>query len=134
MDETGRYSRSQAPDQTTKPALDAYLEAEKLATPPAALLHRIAKPYGLSMNDEATEAGKKALGEKALSYAQRAVATDPNDADARVALAICCGQLVRFQNTKVQIQYSRLIRESAETALRLNPNQELGCYVLGSWH
>ena len=118
----------------TKSALVAYLEAEKLGSPPAALLHRIAKQYGLSMNDEATEAGKKAAGEKSLAYARRSVAADPKDADAHVALAICYGRLVRFQDTKGQIQYSRLIKESAEQGLRLNPKQELGCYVLGSWH
>jgi Flp pilus assembly protein TadD len=120
--------------QQTKPALAVYLTAEKLGDPPAALLHRIAKQYGLSMTDETTEAAKKAAGEKALSYAQRAVIADPKDADARIALAICYGRLARFQETKVQLQYSRLIKESAEESLRLNPNQELACYVLGSWH
>ena len=120
--------------QQTKEALAAYLEAGKLGAPPAALLHRIAKQYGLSMNDEATEAGKQAAGEKALAYAQRSVAADPKDADAHVALAICYGRLVRFRDTKGQIQSSRLIKVSAEQALRLDPNHELGCYVLGSWH
>lgn len=120
--------------QQTKAALAAYQDAEKLGSPPAALLHRIAKQYGLSMNDEATEAGKRRAGEKALTYAQRSVAADPKDADAQVALAICYGRLARFQETKVQIQYSRLIKESAEQGLRLDPKHELGCYVLGSWH
>ncbi len=118
----------------TKSALAAYLEAEKLGPPPAVLLHRLAKQYGLSMNDETTEAGKKAVGQKALAYAQRSVAADPKDADAHVALAICHGRLARFQDTKVQIAWSRLIKESAEQALRLKPDHELGCYVLGSWH
>ena len=118
----------------TKAALAAYLEGEKLGPPPAALLHRLAKQYGLSMNDEPTEAGKKAVGQKALAYAQRSVAADPKDADAHVAMAICYGRLARFQDTKVQIAWSRLIRESAEQALRLKPDHELGCYVLGSWH
>ena len=30
--------------------------------------------------------------------------------------------------------YADFTLESAEQGLRLNPNQELGCYVLGSWH
>ncbi len=118
----------------TKEALAAYQEAEKLGAPSAALLHRLAKQYGLSMNDAGTEAGKKAAGEQALAYARRSVAADPKDADARVALAICYGRLARFQETKVQIAWSRLIREAAEEGLRLNPKHELGCYVLGSWH
>lgn len=118
----------------TKAALTAYLEAEKLGVPPAALLHRIAKQYGLSMNDEPTEPSKQAAAEKALAYAQRSVAADPKDPDAHVALAVCYGRLVRFKETKVQIQYSRLIKQSAEEALRLDPNHELGCYVLGAWH
>ena len=118
----------------TKEGLAAYREGEKLGVTPAALLHRLAKQYGLSMNDEPTEAGKKAAGEKALAYAQRSVGADPKDADAHVALAICYGRLARFQDTKIQIAWSRLIRESAEEGLRLDPDHELGCYVLGSWH
>jgi tetratricopeptide (TPR) repeat protein len=118
----------------TKAALRAYLEAEKSGTPSSALLHRIAKQYGLSMNDEPGDAGQKAAGEKALSYAQRSVAAGPREADAHVALAICYGRMVRFQETKVQIQYSRLIKQSAETALQLDPKNELGWYVLGAWH
>ena len=128
-----RGDESDAKHQT-KASLAAYLEGEKLGPPPAALLHRLAKQYGLSMNDEPTEAGKKAAGQKALAYAQRSVAADPKDADAHVALAICLGRLARFQGTKIQITWSRLIRESAEEGLRLNPDHELGCYVLGSWH
>ena len=120
--------------QQTMEALAAYQEAEKLGAPNAALLHRMAKQFGLSMNDQPSEAGKKAAGEKALAYARRSVAADPKDADAHVALAICYGRLLRFQETKVQIAWSRLIRESAEQGLRLDPKHELGCYVLGSWH
>ncbi len=118
----------------TKEALASYQEAEKLGTPTAALLHRMAKQHGLSMNDEPTAAGQQAAGERALACAQRSVATDPKNADAHVALAICYGRLVRFQETKVQIQYSRLIKQSAETGLQLNPKHELGWYVLGAWH
>ena len=133
---TGWMNRGDELDaqQQTKESLAAYLEGEKLGPPPAALLHRLAKQYGLSMNDEPTEAGKRSAGEKALAYAQRSVAADPKDADAHVALAICYGRLARFQDTKVQIAWSRLIKESAEQALRFKPDHELGCYVLGSWH
>lgn len=120
--------------QQTAASLSAYQEAEKLGPPTAALLHRLAKQYGLSMNDQPTQAGQKAAGEKALDYAQRSVAADPRDADAHVALAICYGRIVRFQETKVQIQYSRLIKQSAETGLQRNPKHELGWYVLGAWH
>ena len=120
--------------QQTKEALAAYQEAERLGSPSAALLHRMAKQFGLSMNDQPSEAGKKAAGEKALAYARRSVAADAKDADAHVALAICYGRLLRFQETRQQIAWSRLIKDSAEQGLRLDPNHELGCYVLGSWH
>ncbi len=33
-----------------------------------------------------------------------------------------------------RLQFSRLIKESAEKALLLNPRHELACYVLASWH
>ncbi len=118
----------------TREALAAYLEAVQKGPQTSALLHRVAKQFGLSMNLEATEAGKQAAAENALGYAKRSVAADPKSADARVALAICYGRLIRFQDTRVQIEWSRLVKESTEEALRLDPENELGWYLLGAWH
>jgi tetratricopeptide (TPR) repeat protein len=70
----------------TKEALEVYLEAEKLDPNNADLLHRIAKQYGESMLDVSSNAEKKALGEKSLAYSKRAVAADPKNATAQLAL------------------------------------------------
>ena len=58
----------------TPEALTAYLEAEKLGGSDAELLRKIAREYALTMPDVTAKAAKLALGQKAVEYAQRAVA------------------------------------------------------------
>lgn len=130
MQEGDRLDRG----NSTAAALAAYLEAEKSAPPTAALLHRIAKQYGLSMNDAVTEEARKKAAETALGYAKRSVALDAKDPDAHIATAVCLGRILPWQDTRTRIASSRLIRTAAETALRLNPEHELSHYVLGAWH
>jgi tetratricopeptide (TPR) repeat protein len=115
-------------------ALNAYLEAERLGAKDANTLYRIARQYALSMNDTASEATQRDLGETALAYAKRAVSADPAHAKAQLSAAICYGRLVRFMNARTKVEYSRLIREHAETALKLDPSDSYAWHVLGVWH
>ncbi|MEQ1860981.1 MAG: tetratricopeptide repeat protein [Chthoniobacteraceae bacterium] len=117
----------------TREALAVYLEAEKLQPADAALLHRIAKQYGESQNDVATKAEKKAFGEKALDYAKRAVAADPKNAKAQLALAISYGRLAAFLDNKTKIAYSRLVKEHVDRSIALDPKDDLAWHVRGAW-
>src|SRR5688500_1827094 len=95
----------------TKEALATYLEAEKLQPTNADLLHKIAKQYGESMNDVATKAEKKALGEKALAYSKRSVAADSKNPQAQLALAVSYGRVAPFLDNKTKIAYSKLVKQ-----------------------
>jgi tetratricopeptide (TPR) repeat protein len=118
----------------TAHALESYLQAEKLGRNDADLLYRIARQYALSMNDTASKEEQKQRGEKALDYARRAVAADPHHAKAQLSMAICYGRLVPFGDARTKVQYSRFIKEYAETALRLDPTDSYAYHVLGAWH
>lgn len=118
----------------TAHALDSYLKAEKLGSTDASTLNRIARQYALSMNDTHSEAQQRELGEKALAYAKRAVAADPNSAKAQLSAAICYGRLVSLVNTRTKVEYSRLIKEHADLALKLDPTDSYAWHVLGVWN
>jgi len=115
-------------------ALQAYLEAEKQGAKDAEVLYRIARQYALTMYDTKSEAMQRDLGETALAYAKRAVTADPNNANAQLSVAICYGRLVSFVDTKSKVEYSRQIKEHADLALKLNPNDSYAWHVLGVWN
>jgi predicted Zn-dependent protease len=67
------------------------------------------------------EAGKKNQAIKALAYAKRAVALQPENAVNVLSLAICYGKMAVFSDTRAKIEFSRLVKLDAERALALDP-------------
>jgi tetratricopeptide (TPR) repeat protein len=115
-------------------ALDSYLAAEKAGPPTAQILYSIAREYGELMADTSSTDEKRALGEKALDYAKRAVALDPKNAMAQLSLAVCYGRIAPLLDNKTKIAYSRLVKDHAEKSLELDPNNDLTYNVLGAWN
>lgn len=115
-------------------ALKVYLEAEKLQPTDASLLIKIAKQYGESMTSIRDEAAKRKAGEMALDYSKRAVRQAPKMADAYLAEAICYGRLLDLVPARTRVEYSRLVRQGAEQALKLDPNSDYAWHMLGRWH
>ncbi|HEX4086456.1 MAG TPA: tetratricopeptide repeat protein [Chthoniobacteraceae bacterium] len=118
----------------TGKALDVYLSAEKMAPSDADVLRRVAKAYAEMMVDTNSADRKRALGEKALDYATRAVASAPQNAMAQLAEAICYGRLAPLMDNKTKIAYSRLVKEHADKSLSLDPDNDLTYTVLGDWN
>jgi tetratricopeptide (TPR) repeat protein len=129
-------SKGDALDQRldNRRALDTYLAAEKLGPPNAELLRRIAREYGELMADTDSGDQKRELGQQALDYAKKAVAADPHNAMAQLAMAVCYGRLAPLLDNKTKIAYSRLVKEHADESLALDPNNDLTYNVLGSWN
>ncbi len=115
-------------------ALEAYLQAERLGAKDAGTLYRIARQYALRMNDTTSESMQRDLGETALAYAKRAIAADPNSAKAQLSAAVCYGRLVSFVSSKQKVEYSRLIKEHADSALKLDPTDSYAWHILGVWN
>jgi regulator of sirC expression with transglutaminase-like and TPR domain len=118
----------------TKESLQLYLDLEKNGETGSELLYRIAREYAELMLDTDSKAEKQRLGEVALSYAKRAVAADPTNANAYLSLSICYGRLAEFQDNRKKLEYAREVKSNAEEALRLNPKLDYADYVLGAWN
>lgn len=82
----------------------------------------------------ATAAGKKDLAKKGFEAARQAVAANPEDSKARLALAVACGRLARLESPRRQMELSRLIKTEAEEAVRLDPQNDMAWHVLARWN
>jgi tetratricopeptide (TPR) repeat protein len=115
-------------------ALELYLQADRLKPDDPETLWRIARQYALLMNDAQTPEQQQEWGEKALDYARRGVALNPNHAKSVLSVAICYGRLIRFVPARTKVEYSRLVKEYAEKALQLDPTDSYAYHVLGAWN
>jgi tetratricopeptide (TPR) repeat protein len=115
-------------------ALSAYLKADAQKPNDAEILWRLSKQYAQLMMDAKSASEKGRLGQKALDAAQRAVAADPNNAQAHLALAIANGRIALNEPARRKVEMSRLIRQEAETAARLDPKNDNAWHVLGWWN
>lgn len=115
-------------------ALVIFLRADAAQPNDAAILRRIAKQYSQQMVSESMSPENRALGAKALDYAKRAEAADPDNGAGHLSLAIVYGKVALMESARTKVEYSRLIKEEAETAIRLDPSQDYAWHVLGRWN
>lgn len=118
----------------TSRALEAFLAADKAKPDDAFILQKIARHTSDSVLDTPDPDEKKRRAQRALDYAQRAVALAPGNAENVLSLAVCHGTLAIYSDTRTKIRYSRLVKEEAERALVLNPDYDWAHHVLGRWH
>ena len=117
-----------------KDALKLYLEAEKMQPNSLSLSIRIARQYRHLMTDTKPLESKLIYGQYALVYAQRAASLGPQDSEAQLSPAITYGKLSPLVGAKERVAFSSLIKDSADKALKLNPQNDLAWHVLGRWH
>jgi len=115
-------------------ALVLFVEADTLRPDDAEILRRIAKQYDQLAVVATSPSEKKSLTGQALHHAKHAVAADPENARARLCLAIVYGRQAQFENPRRKVELSRLIKEEAEAAVALDPGQEYGWHILGRWN
>jgi tetratricopeptide (TPR) repeat protein len=115
-------------------ALPLYIKADALKPNDAEILRRISKQYAQLMLDAKSSSDRDELGRKALDAAKRAVGADPNNSQAHLALAIVYGRIALNEPARQKIEMSRLIKQEAETAARLDPKNDYAWHVLGRWN
>ncbi len=115
-------------------ALVVFIEADKLQPNDAEILRFIAKQYCQLILETNSAAEKKQLALKSLDPALRAVKADPENANARLCLAIVYGRVAEYEGARRKVELSRLIKAEAETAVRLDPKQEYAWHILGRWN
>ena len=71
----------------------------------------------------------------AKTYAEKALARDPNNSDANYAMAVVAGKMTEIEPEKKQVtEYVRETKLYADKALAINPNSPKANYVEGKWH
>jgi hypothetical protein len=76
------------------------------------------------MSDASSSDEKVKLGRVALGYAKRAVALNPNDPEAQLALAISCGKLEPFGTNRERFDSISIIKNAAQKVIKLNPSSD----------
>jgi Tfp pilus assembly protein PilF len=111
-------------------ALSLYLKADA----DARILWRLSKQYSQLMMDAKSTSERGRFGEKALGAARNAVSADPNASQAHLSLAIVYGRIALNESARRKVELSRLIRQEAETAARLDATNDYAWHVLGRWN
>lgn len=115
-------------------ALAVFQEAETRTPDNAELLHRLAKQYDQLAASASADAEKKRLGELSLDAAQRAVKADPKNSNAHLALAVAHGRIALTAAPRRKVELSKLIKEEAELAAKLDAKNDIAWFILGRWN
>lgn len=107
--------------------------AEALAGTNGSRLCRVTKGYCDLMHLAALADRQQALAEMALATAQRAVAADPRSATAHLCVAVCYVKNFPYAPNARKVVWSRAIKSECETAIALDPRQDVAYYLLGRW-
>ena len=115
-------------------ALNFFLEAEAIDGRDVGVLLRISKQYTDLIPATKPRDAAQQVAQKALSYAQRAVETDPNVAKAHLNLAVAYGKMTDFIGNKEKLEYSKYIKDEATKSIELDATDDFAWHVLGCWH
>jgi tetratricopeptide (TPR) repeat protein len=74
------------------------------------------------------------LYRSAESYARRAVAANPNDAEGHFQLARAIGRNAQTMGSRDRVKYAAVVRDEALAALKLNPKHAGALHVMGVWN
>ncbi|XHR28087.1 MAG: hypothetical protein ACFUZC_19425 [Chthoniobacteraceae bacterium] len=125
---------TQAADQPRRQAQETLARATGQAPRDnARLLARLSRAWSDAV-DLSDPASAKVAARHALDLGLQAVAADPKNAQAHLALAIAEGQWTDFVDRKTKVALSRQIRSEAERAIQLDPKLDMAYHVLGRWH
>ena len=117
-----------------KTALQLYLKADVARPNDSVILQKIARQYSDLTFDLTEPIEQRRFAEQALAYAKRAYALAPKNADNVLSLAICYAKIGFYADTRTKIENSRLVKDYAEQALALEPNDDFAHHVLGQWN
>jgi predicted Zn-dependent protease len=115
-------------------ALTLYLEADSLRPGNSEILRKISKQYDQLTHSARGTAEKRRLATNALAAAEAAVAADPRNPKAHLALAVVSGRLAQMESAPKRIALSKQVKESAERAAALNPSEDYAWHILGRWN
>jgi tetratricopeptide (TPR) repeat protein len=115
-------------------AAQFYARAEQLEPDNVPNLCVLTEKYCDLMYLAGPAASQENLLSQAMACARRAVEIDPKNSTAHASLAVCYAKACTFAGVKGKVTYSRMLENEAETAIRLNPREDVAYYLLGRWN
>ncbi len=88
----------------------------------------------VDLGEQAPASEQKQFYHAAMTDAEAAVAADPQNAEAHLALAIAAGRAGLIAGTREKVELSRVVKESADRAIALDPQSDAALHVRGRWH
>jgi tetratricopeptide (TPR) repeat protein len=120
--------------EQTDAAIDSLAQAEKLSPNNPEVLIKLSQAYSDKIDSAKDGSRKLKYANLALDYARRAVRVAPNNADAHVSLSVAYGKMTDFVDNRTKMEYSKVVKSEAETAVDLNPKCDLGWLILARWN
>jgi tetratricopeptide (TPR) repeat protein len=77
---------------------------------------------------------KQAEFQKAADMCKKAIKVNRNGSEGHLRLAVASGRLALFLGGKQKINMSKAIKAEVDTAIILNPKDDISYHVLGRWH
>ncbi len=114
-------------------AMVSYLKAYEADNSNCEALWKITRAY-VDLGEELEGDEQKEHYKKADEYADLAITTCPDDADAHLFKSVALGRVALVSGKKEQVQLSATVKEEAMKALELDPNKDVAHHVLARWH
>lgn len=106
----------------------------KQAPNDAEILWRLSN-HAINDGDAATdEARQERYFKKAVSYAERAVKADDQNAFAHAFLAASYGSYAMYAGGEEKVKLANRIRDELDIALKLDPDNQVAHTIYGTWH
>lgn len=115
-------------------ALEVFIAADRQKPGDPEILRRIARQYDQLAVATTEAAEEERLVGLSVTYAEQAVKAGPRNSNAHLALAIVYGRAAQFSPARRKVELSRLIKEEAEIAARLDPRSDYAWHILGRWN
>ncbi|MBN1872450.1 MAG: tetratricopeptide repeat protein [Candidatus Omnitrophica bacterium] len=98
------------------------------------ILWRLSRSYSKQGNIMKKKKEIKEYYKRSYEYAERAVKSNENGVDGVIYLAESAGKLSKVENAEEKVRLSKVIKDSAEKAIKLDSNNFKPYFILGVWH
>lgn len=115
-------------------ALKIYSTADALVLNNSAELCILTKHYCDLMYDTTAPDLRKTLAQTALDCARRALKADTNNPSAHLCVAVGYVKNFPYIDNETKMKWSKAIKAECETAIKLDPKQDISYYLLGRWN
>jgi tetratricopeptide (TPR) repeat protein len=115
-------------------ALEKYIEVQRIQPLNQTALYKCAELLGKIGARETNASIKEKKYVNALAFSKMLLKNYPNSDLAHESMSIVLGRLALTKSGKEKVDYVKEIKQHADQAVKLNPNNFKAWHVLGRWH